>query len=95
MEEFNLHLTGDIHAVSAANNLLCAAIDTRIFHENTQTDKALFDRLCPQRKDGTREICPVMRDRLERLGLNSATDGKDLSEAAIAAFARLDIDPDT
>src|SRR5215813_7775798 len=35
MEEFNLHLTGDIHAITAANNLLAAAIDTRIFHERT------------------------------------------------------------
>uniref|UniRef100_A0A8P0PLG3 formate--tetrahydrofolate ligase n=2 Tax=Canis lupus familiaris TaxID=9615 RepID=A0A8P0PLG3_CANLF len=41
MEEFNLHLTGDIHAITAANNLLAAAIDTRILHENTQTDKKL------------------------------------------------------
>jgi methylenetetrahydrofolate dehydrogenase (NADP+)/methenyltetrahydrofolate cyclohydrolase/formyltetrahydrofolate synthetase len=41
MEEFNLHLTGDIHAITAANNLLAAQIDTRIFHEKTQTDKVL------------------------------------------------------
>ncbi|OBS74509.1 hypothetical protein A6R68_14958 [Neotoma lepida] len=41
MEEFNLHLTGDIHAITAANNLLAAAIDTRILHESTQTDKKL------------------------------------------------------
>jgi methylenetetrahydrofolate dehydrogenase (NADP+)/methenyltetrahydrofolate cyclohydrolase/formyltetrahydrofolate synthetase/formate--tetrahydrofolate ligase len=33
MEDFNLHLTGDIHAVSAANNLLAAAIDARMLHE--------------------------------------------------------------
>jgi len=39
MEEFNLHLTGDIHAVTAANNLLVAAIDARMFHEATQTDE--------------------------------------------------------
>ena len=39
MEEFNLHLTGDIHAITASNNLLAAQIDTRIFHEKTQTDK--------------------------------------------------------
>lgn len=36
MEEMNLHLTGDIHAITAANNLLAAAIDARMFHENTQ-----------------------------------------------------------
>ncbi|HUU60665.1 MAG TPA: formate--tetrahydrofolate ligase, partial [Phycisphaerae bacterium] len=33
MEEFNLHLTGDIHAVSIAHNLLAAAVDARIKHE--------------------------------------------------------------
>jgi formate--tetrahydrofolate ligase len=34
MEEFNLHLTGDIHAVSAAHNLMCAAVDNSVFHGN-------------------------------------------------------------
>ncbi|MEQ8764952.1 MAG: formate--tetrahydrofolate ligase [Planctomycetota bacterium] len=34
MEDFNLHLTGDLHAVSAANNLLAAAIDTSILLKN-------------------------------------------------------------
>ena len=33
MEDFNLHMTGDIHAITAANNLFAAAIDARIFHE--------------------------------------------------------------
>jgi formyltetrahydrofolate synthetase len=41
MEDFNLHLTGDIHAVSAAHNLLAAAIDARIMHEDRQTDEQL------------------------------------------------------
>lgn len=39
--------TGDIHAITAANNLLAAAIDARILHEATQSDDALFNRLCP------------------------------------------------
>lgn len=34
MEEMNLHLTGDLHAVSAAHNLLSAFLDASIFHEN-------------------------------------------------------------
>lgn len=34
MEDFNLHLTGDIHAVSAAHNLLCAAVDTSLLLKN-------------------------------------------------------------
>jgi methylenetetrahydrofolate dehydrogenase (NADP+)/methenyltetrahydrofolate cyclohydrolase/formyltetrahydrofolate synthetase/formate--tetrahydrofolate ligase len=39
MEDFNLHLTGDIHAVSAATNLLAAAIDARIMHERNYGDR--------------------------------------------------------
>jgi len=34
MEDINLHFTGDMHAVSLANNLLCAFIDNHIFHGN-------------------------------------------------------------
>jgi formyltetrahydrofolate synthetase len=41
MEDFNLHLTGDIHAVGAAHNLLAAAIDARIMHEDTLSDERL------------------------------------------------------
>jgi formyltetrahydrofolate synthetase len=37
MADFNLHLTGDIHAISAAHNLVAAAIDARYLHESTQT----------------------------------------------------------
>lgn len=37
--QFNLHLTGDIHAITAANNLVAAAIDARIYHELTQSDQ--------------------------------------------------------
>jgi formate--tetrahydrofolate ligase len=34
MEDMNLHLTGDIHAVSAAHNLLSAFLDASMFHGN-------------------------------------------------------------
>jgi formate--tetrahydrofolate ligase len=34
MEQFNLHLTGDLHAVTAANNLLAAMIDNHIYQGN-------------------------------------------------------------
>lgn len=34
MEEINLHFTGDMHAVAAANNLLAAMIDNSIYHGN-------------------------------------------------------------
>ncbi len=35
MEDFNLHLTGDTHAVAAAHNLLAAFIDNHLHHGNT------------------------------------------------------------
>ena len=41
MEDFNLHLTGDIHAVGAAHNLLAAAIDARLMHEDRLNDESL------------------------------------------------------
>jgi methylenetetrahydrofolate dehydrogenase (NADP+)/methenyltetrahydrofolate cyclohydrolase/formyltetrahydrofolate synthetase/formate--tetrahydrofolate ligase len=44
MEDFNLHLTGDIHAVGAAHNLLAAAIDNRIYFESKMTDEKLAKR---------------------------------------------------
>ena len=44
MEDFNLHLTGDIHAITVAHNLVAAAIDTRMFHESRQSDEALERR---------------------------------------------------
>ena len=34
MEDINLHFTGDIHAITAANNLLCALIDNHIQQGN-------------------------------------------------------------
>lgn len=92
MEEMNLHLTGDIHAITAANNLLAAAIDTRIFHERAQSDDALFRRLCPADKHGKRSFAPVMLRRLKKLGIE-ATDPDALTPEERSAFVRLDIDP--
>ena len=94
MEEFNLHLTGDIHAITAANNLLASALDTRMFHESSSTDEQLFDRLCPAKKDGSRRFAPIMLRRLKNLGINK-TDPNQLTPEERSRFARLDIDPDT
>ncbi|KAL9895602.1 C-1-tetrahydrofolate synthase, cytoplasmic-like [Glossina fuscipes fuscipes] len=93
MEDFNLHLTGDIHAVTAANNLLAAQLDTRIFHESTQEDKPLYERLVPKIK-GERKFSKIQFRRLQRLGINK-TDPDSLANEEITRFARLDIDPDT
>src|SRR3984957_3783970 len=93
MEEFNLHLTGDIHAVTAANNLLAAAIETRMFHESTQKDGPLYRRLVPASK-GKREFQKIMFRRLKKLGIDK-TNPDDLTPDEIHRFARLDIDPET
>lgn len=82
MEDFNLHLTGDIHAVSAAHNLCAAAVDARIYHEGRWGD-AYFEKI------GLRKIHPDpyrvaigrvmdMNDRVLRnvvAGLGNLDDG--------------------
>ncbi|XP_012285427.1 C-1-tetrahydrofolate synthase, cytoplasmic [Orussus abietinus] len=93
MEEFNLHLTGDIHAVTIAHNLLAAQIDARCFHEATQTDKALYDRLVPEIK-GVRQFSKIQLKRLRKLGIEK-TDPKALTPEEQKRFARLDVDPNS
>lgn len=89
-----MHLTGDIHAIGAANNLLAAAIDTRIFHESTQRkDSSFYNRLVPK-KNGHRTFTPSMLKRLRKLGI-SKTNPDDLTPEEINKFARLNINPDT
>jgi methylenetetrahydrofolate dehydrogenase (NADP+)/methenyltetrahydrofolate cyclohydrolase/formyltetrahydrofolate synthetase len=92
MEDFNLHLTGDIHAITAANNLLAAAIDVRIMHEAKQDDVKLFNALCPPDKEGNRRFSPSMQRRLKKLGIDK-TDPNELTPEERSRFARLDIDP--
>jgi methylenetetrahydrofolate dehydrogenase (NADP+) / methenyltetrahydrofolate cyclohydrolase / formyltetrahydrofolate synthetase len=94
MEDFNLHLTGDLHAITAANNLLAAAIDTRMFHEGNQDDEKLFNALCPPDKQGNRNFSPNMIRRLKKLGIEK-TDPNELTPEERSRFARLDIDPDS
>ncbi|MCB0211598.1 MAG: formate--tetrahydrofolate ligase, partial [Anaerolineae bacterium] len=44
MEDFNLHLTGDNHAISVAHNLVAAALDSRMYHESRMSDDQLAQR---------------------------------------------------
>eukprot|EP00929_Paragymnodinium_shiwhaense_P001967 TRINITY_DN102173_c0_g1_i1.p1 TRINITY_DN102173_c0_g1~~TRINITY_DN102173_c0_g1_i1.p1 ORF type:complete len:653 (-),score=179.00 TRINITY_DN102173_c0_g1_i1:75-2033(-) len=96
MEDFNLHMTGDIHAITAAHNLFAAAIDTRYYHENSSTWKGIFAKLCPEDKNGKRCFEPSMYARLEKLGLSDKKDDPDkLTDEEKEKFAFLDIDPST
>ena len=89
MEDFNLHLTGDIHAVGVAHNLLSAAIDARIMHERNMTDKQLYKALFP--KD---EWAPSLLRRARRLGIK-AKKPSDMAAEERARLVRLNIDPYT
>jgi formyltetrahydrofolate synthetase len=87
MEDFNLHLTGDIHAVGAAHNLLAAAVDNRLSKEARWSTDYLARALCPDD-----EYTPSMRRRLEKLGIESEKPS-DLSEEDKERMFRLNIDP--
>ena len=94
MEDFNLHLTGDIHAITAANNLLAAAIDVRMFHESNMSDERLFERFCPPDKNGKRKFAREMKFRLAKLGIDK-DNPDDLTPEERRKMFRLDIDPDS
>jgi methylenetetrahydrofolate dehydrogenase (NADP+) / methenyltetrahydrofolate cyclohydrolase / formyltetrahydrofolate synthetase len=94
MEELNLHLTGDLHAITAANNLLAAAIDARMYHESEATDEQLFNRLCPVDKHGMRRLGRGLLGRVRKLGIRKANP-EDFTPAERSLLVRLDIDPNT
>jgi len=64
-----------------------------MFHEATQSDKALYSRLVPAKK-GVRTFAPLMLKRLQKLGIDK-TEPNSLTEEEIRRFARLDVDPET
>jgi len=69
MEDLNLHFTGDIHAIGAANNLLAALLDASILHGNPHNIDALrvtWKRAVDMNDRALREVA---------LGLGGATNG--------------------
>lgn len=94
MDEFNLHLTGDIHAITASNNLLAAQIDARMFHEKTQQLEAFYNRFVPKNSKGVRKFSEIQMKRLRKLGIDK-TDPDSLTEEEKRKFAFLNIDPST
>ena len=83
MEDFNLHLTGDIHAITAAHNLVAAAIDTRLFHESRMSDERLakvgLERIGINPYNLTWNRVVDMNDRALRkiiIGLGEELDGR-------------------
>ncbi len=80
MEEINLHFTGDIHAITAANNLLSAIIDNHIYFGNElNIDKVTWKR-CLDLND--RQLRNVNTGLSEEKNIVPREDGFDISVAS-------------
>lgn len=68
MEDFNLHLTGDIHAITSAHNLASAALDSRLYHEEREGYDAFEQRsgLSPLKIDKNRIVWRRVVDHNDR-----------------------------
>lgn len=67
MEDINLHFTGDIHAMTAANNLLCALLDNHLQQGNTlriDTRRILFKRCMDMNDRALRNIVVGMGGKM-------------------------------
>ena len=51
MADINLHFTGDLHAITSANNLLCAMIDNHIFRGNALDIQKVYFHRCMDMND--------------------------------------------
>ena len=72
MDEINLNFTGDIHAITAANNLLAAMIDNHITHGNELDFQTIFFKRCLDLNDrALREV---------HIGLGGKANGTPRSE---------------
>ena len=96
MEDFNLHLTGDNHAVAAANNRVAAAIDSRWHYEHTHPDDAaVAQAMCKKDSTGRHMLAACHKRRAARLGMGNVTALDELNPDQQRKLFRLDIDPAT
>ena len=80
MEDINLHFTGDIHAITAANNLLSAMIDNHIYFGNELgIDRVVWKR-CLDLND--RQLRKVNTGLSEEKNIVPREDGFDISVAS-------------
>lgn len=66
MDEINLHFNGDIHAVTTANNLICAAIDNHLYHGNVldiNPENVVFKRAMDMNDRALRSITVAQNDK--------------------------------
>lgn len=79
MEKINLHFTGDFHAIAAANNLICAAIDNHIYQGNSlkiDVKKVVFNRCLDVNDRALKKVLLVNNDyeREEKFDITAASE---------------------
>ncbi|MCH5167934.1 MAG: formate--tetrahydrofolate ligase [Erysipelotrichales bacterium] len=71
--EINLHFTGDFHAITTANNLICAVIDNEIYHDNKlDIQSVTFNRCMDMNDRALRHI--KLQDREESFNITAASE---------------------
>ena len=80
MEDINLHFTGDLHAITSANNLLSAIIDNHIFFENELKIKKVIWKRCVDLND--RQLRQITCGLSGEKGMVPRTDGFNITVAS-------------
>ena len=80
MEDINLHFTGDIHAITSANNLLSAMIDNHIYFGNELNFKKVVWKRCVDLND--RQLRKVETGLSGEKNIVPRADGFDISVAS-------------
>ena len=80
MEDINLHFTGDIHAITSANNLLSAMIDNHIYHGNELKLKNVTWKRCLDLND--RQLRVIETGLSDESKIVPRKDGFDISVAS-------------
>ena len=80
MEDINLHFTGDIHAITSANNLLAAMIDNHIYYGNKLGFKKVIWKRCVDLND--RALREVEIGLSKEKNMQPRPDGFDISVAS-------------
>ena len=80
MEDINLHFTGDIHAITSANNLLSAMIDNHIYHGNELGIEKVVWKRCVDLND--RQLRKINTGLSGESKIVPREDGFDISVAS-------------
>jgi len=80
MEDINLHFTGDLHAITSANNLLSAMIDNHIYYGNKLGFKKVIWKRCLDLND--RALRQVEVGLSKEKNMNKREDGFDITVAS-------------